>query len=157
MTDNRADLHPSTWDPALDAVIAAPKHHKVLFESERLRVLEITLEPNDEEPVHHHRWPSVFVFDQVQGPVHDFAPDGTQLPPNRDVIKAIEAWDGQGCLVVNMAPQPAGRVLNASGKTLHGTVAYHRGFWCKFPFLAPFGRRVMPFSLGQSNPRSELF
>ena len=120
MTDNRADLHPSTWDPALDAVIAAPKHHKVLFESERLRVLDVTLEPNDEEPVHHHRWPSVFVFDEVQGPVHDFAPDGTQLPPNRDVIKAIEAWDGQGCLVVNMAPQPAGRVLNASGKTLHG-------------------------------------
>jgi hypothetical protein len=120
MTDNPADLHTSTWDPALDAVIADPKHHKVLFESERLRVLDVTLEPNDEEPVHHHRWPSVFVFDQVQGPVHDFAPDGTQLPPNRDVIKAIEAWDGQGCLVVNMAPQPAGRVLNASGKTLHG-------------------------------------
>jgi hypothetical protein len=84
-------------------VIAAPKHHKVLFESERLRVLEVTLESNDEEPVHHHRWPSVFVFDQVRGPVHDFAPDGTQLPTNRDVIKAIEAWNGQGCLVVNMA------------------------------------------------------
>ena len=96
MTDHRADLHPSTWDPALDAVIAAPKHHKVLFENECLRVLDVTLEPNEEEPVHHHRWPSVFVFDQVQGPVHDFAPDGTQLPPNRDVIKAIEAWDGQG-------------------------------------------------------------
>jgi hypothetical protein len=105
---------------ALDAVIAAPKHHRVLFENERLRVLEVTLEANDEEPVHHHRWPSVFVFDQVQGPVHDVAPDGTQLPPNRDVIKAIGAWNGQGCLVVNMAPQPAGRVLNASGKTIHG-------------------------------------
>jgi hypothetical protein len=35
----------------LDAVIAAPKYHKVLFENERLRVLEVTLEPNDEEPV----------------------------------------------------------------------------------------------------------
>jgi hypothetical protein len=118
--DNSTDLTPSTWDPALDAVIAAPKHHKVLFENERLRGLEVTLEHNDEEPIHHHRWPSVFVFDQVQGPVRDFAPDGTQLPPNRDVIKAIEAWKGQGCLVVNMAPQPAGRVFNASGKTLHG-------------------------------------
>jgi len=73
MADNRADLDPSTWDLALDAVVAAPKHHKVIFENERLRVLEVTLEPNDEEPTHHHRWPSVFVFDQVQGPVHDFA------------------------------------------------------------------------------------
>jgi hypothetical protein len=69
MTDNRVDL--DSWDPALDAVVAAPKHHKVIFENERLRVLEVTLEPNDEEPIHHHRWPSVFVFDQVQGPVHD--------------------------------------------------------------------------------------
>ena len=99
---------------------AAPKHHKVLFENECLRVLDVILEPNDEEPVHHHRWPSVFVFDQIAGPIHDFSPDGWQLPPNRDVIKALEVWDGQGCLVVNMAPQPAGRVFNASGKTLHG-------------------------------------
>ena len=55
---------PSTWGPELDAVKAAPKHHKVLFENDRVRVLEVTLEPNDEEPVHHHRWPSVFVLDQ---------------------------------------------------------------------------------------------
>lgn len=111
---------PSTWDPALDAVTAAPKHHRVLFENAALRVLEVTLESGDEEPVHHHRWRSVFVFDQVQGPVHDIAPDGTVLPPNRDVLKALQAWDGKGCLVVDMAPQPAGRVLNASGKTIHG-------------------------------------
>ena len=111
---------PATWDPALDAVTAAPAHHKVLFENESLRVLEVTLEHEDEEPIHHHRWPSVFVFDQVGGPVHDIAPDGTVLPPNRDVMQAIEAWDGQGCLVVNMAPQPAGRVHNASGRTVHG-------------------------------------
>jgi hypothetical protein len=108
------------WDPALDAAVAAPKHHKVLFENEGLRVLEVTLEPNGEEPVHHHRWPSVFVFDQVKGPIHDFAPDGTQLPLNRDVVKAAQGWNGQECLVANMAPQPAGRVLNASDKTLHG-------------------------------------
>jgi hypothetical protein len=111
---------PSTWDPALDAVIAAPKHHRVLFENERLRVLEVTLAPQDEEPVHHHRWPSVFVLDQIQPPVHDIAPDGTQLPPNRDVINALETWNGKGCLVVHMAPQPAGRVLNASQTTAHG-------------------------------------
>ena len=99
MADNRADLDPSTWDPALDAVVA-PKHHKVIFENERLRVLEVTLEPNDEEPIHHHRWP-LFVFDQVQGSVHNFAPDGTKLPPNRDVMQAIQTWNGQRCLVVN--------------------------------------------------------
>ncbi len=111
---------PSTWDPALDAVVAAPRHHKVLFENDNLRVLEVTLEPNDEEPVHHHRWPSVFVLDSIKPPVHDIDPEGTRLPPNRDVIRAVEAWDGKGSLVVQMAPQPAGRVLNASDKTVHG-------------------------------------
>lgn len=111
---------PSTWDPAFDAVVAAPKHHKVLFENESLRVIEVTLPPNDEEPVHHHRWPSVFVFDAIKGPIHDMAPDGTPLPPDRDLMQALAVWDGKGCLVVNMAPQPLGRVLNASDQTLHG-------------------------------------
>jgi hypothetical protein len=120
MSDDRASLDPSSWDPALDAVVAAPANHEVLFENDQLRVLEVTLEPETEEPTHHHRWPSVFVLDRVQGPIHDLAPDGSELPPNRDVMKAIQAWDGKGCLVVNMAPQPAGRVFNASGKTVHG-------------------------------------
>ena len=120
MSNDRANSDPSTWDPAFDAVAAAPANHKVVFENDRLRVLEVILEPNEEEPTHHHRWPSVFVFDQVQGPIYDMAPDGTKLPPNRDVMQALQAWDGKGCLVVQMAPQPLGRVLNASGKTVHG-------------------------------------
>jgi hypothetical protein len=115
-----ANNDPTTWDPKLDAVAAAPKHHKVLFENENLRVLEVTLEPEDEEPVHHHRWHSVFVFDQIEGPVYDIAPDGTRLPPDRDLMQAIQTWTGKGCLVVNMSPQPAGRVHNASTKTIHG-------------------------------------
>ena len=120
MTPDRANSDPLSWDPALDAVTAAPKQHKVLFENERLRVLEVTLEGRDEEPVHHHRWSSVFVLDQVPGPVHDIAPDGTPLPPNRDVIKAIQDWNGKGCLVVRMAPQPPGRVYNPSDEVIHG-------------------------------------
>jgi len=119
-TGSIENADPAQWDPALDAVIAAPANHKVLFENDRLRVLEVILEPDEEEPVHHHRWPSVFVFDQVKGPIHDMSPDGAMLPPNRDVMQALQAWDGKGCLVVHMAPQSAGRVLNASGKTLHG-------------------------------------
>lgn len=111
---------PATWDPDLDAVAAAPRHHKVLFENDNLRVLEVILAPGDEEPVHHHRWPSVFVLDQIKPPVVDISPQGERLPPNRDVIAALGAWDGKGSLVVQMAPQPAGRVLNESDVTVHG-------------------------------------
>ena len=120
MADNRTDLDPSTWDPALDAVVAAPKHHKVIFENERLRVLEVTLEPNDEEP---DPSSSMAIGVRVRpnaGADPRLCPDGTKLPPNRDVMQAIQSWNGQGCLVVNMAPQPLGRVFNASGKTIHG-------------------------------------
>jgi hypothetical protein len=111
---------PASWDPNLDAVAAAPRHHKVLFENDNLRVLEVILAPGDEEPVHHHRWPSVFVLDQIKPPVVDFSPQGERLPPNRDVIAALGAWDGKGSLVVHMAPRPAGRVLNESDLTVHG-------------------------------------
>ena len=120
MPTNNNGADPATWDPNLDAVVAAPKHHRVIFENDKLRVLEVTLEPQDEEPLHHHRWPSVFVLDSIHGDVHDFSPDGTQLPPSRDIMRAIETWDGQSSLVVHMAPQPLGRVLNKGDKTVHG-------------------------------------
>ena len=67
MQDSSDPAHPATWDPQLDAVVAAPDHHKVIFENDKLRVLEVTLEPDDEEPLHHHRWPSVFVLDSIHG------------------------------------------------------------------------------------------
>ena len=57
------NLDTSTWDPALDAVVAAPANHKVLFENDHLRVLEVNLAPDEEEPTHHHRWRSVFVLE----------------------------------------------------------------------------------------------
>ncbi|MEZ5904561.1 MAG: hypothetical protein R3C69_05450 [Geminicoccaceae bacterium] len=31
---------PASWDPELDAVKAAPRHHKVIFENANVRVLE---------------------------------------------------------------------------------------------------------------------
>ena len=50
MTKTTDTADPASWDPALDAVAAAPKHHRVLFENDKLRVLEVTLESDDEEP-----------------------------------------------------------------------------------------------------------
>jgi len=36
------------------------------------------------------------------------------------VVRAIETWDGQSSLVVHVAPQPLGCVLNKGDKTVHG-------------------------------------
>ncbi len=47
------------WLESLDAVTAAPEHHKVLLENERVRVLDARITPGDSTPIHTHRWASV--------------------------------------------------------------------------------------------------
>jgi hypothetical protein len=42
-----------------DAVSAAPDHHKVLFEDDRVRVLETLIRPGEETAVHTHVWSGV--------------------------------------------------------------------------------------------------
>ena len=45
-----------------DAVQAAPKSHKVIFENEFVRVLEVTIPPpGTTEPMHHHHWPGFII------------------------------------------------------------------------------------------------
>jgi len=59
------DASPWPWPADLDAVTAAPKHHKLLFENERVRVLEVRIAPGELVPVHTHRWPaSIYVAKQ---------------------------------------------------------------------------------------------
>jgi hypothetical protein len=57
MTENNK----TEWLPHLDAVIAAPNNHRVLMEDQSVRVLEVTVEPGEREPLHHHRWPSIMI------------------------------------------------------------------------------------------------
>ena len=47
------------WAASLDAMIAAPDHHKILVENDRVRVLDSRVRPGDATPVHTHRWPAV--------------------------------------------------------------------------------------------------
>jgi quercetin dioxygenase-like cupin family protein len=42
----------------LDALVAAPKHHILLFENEFVRVLDTNVPPGETVPLHTHRWPS---------------------------------------------------------------------------------------------------
>jgi quercetin dioxygenase-like cupin family protein len=46
-------------DDLLDALTAAPKHHKLLFENEYVRVLDTTVGPGETVPMHTHEWQSV--------------------------------------------------------------------------------------------------
>ena len=52
------------WPDTLDAVVAAPGSHRVVFENERTRVLEVMIGTGQREPTHTHRWPSVMLVDR---------------------------------------------------------------------------------------------
>ena len=47
------------WPDSLDALVAAPLHHTLLFENARVRVLDTRIAPGQTVPVHTHRWSSV--------------------------------------------------------------------------------------------------
>ena len=46
------------WPASLDALVAAPEHHALLFENEAVRVLDTRIPPGDCTPIHTHRWPA---------------------------------------------------------------------------------------------------
>jgi hypothetical protein len=48
------------WPDSLDAVIAAPRHHMLILENDRVRVLDTHIPVGDTVPVHTHRWPAVY-------------------------------------------------------------------------------------------------
>lgn len=48
-----------------DAIGAAPDNHKVVFENEKVRVLEVVIKPGEKEPFHEH--PMFSVMDIVTG------------------------------------------------------------------------------------------
>ena len=50
------------WTPENDALIAAPQNHKLLFENDEVRVLEVTVPPGVREPLHAHRYASVLYY-----------------------------------------------------------------------------------------------
>jgi hypothetical protein len=50
---------PWPWPDDLDGPVAAAEHHRVVFENDRVRVLETVIRAGEAAPVHTHRRPSV--------------------------------------------------------------------------------------------------
>ena len=67
-----------------DAVAAAPRSHRVIFENPLVRVLEVSIPPvGESEPMHHHRWPGLFV---------DWDVGGRRCSTDRDRDTSNLAW-----------------------------------------------------------------
>jgi hypothetical protein len=59
MTSNATPTPNWPWPDSLDALIAAPAHHTLLLENEKMRVVETRIPPGQTVPLHTHRWPGV--------------------------------------------------------------------------------------------------
>lgn len=62
----------------LDAVIVAPDSHKVLFENDKIRVLEVIIESGKKEPEHIHGLSSVMIV-TLPAKIRYFNADGTSF------------------------------------------------------------------------------
>jgi|SRR5665213_995011 len=51
---------PWPWPDSLDALAAAPAHHRLVLENDRVRVLDTRIPAGDVVPVHTHRWAAVY-------------------------------------------------------------------------------------------------
>ena len=76
--------NPADWPKEKDAVVAAPKNHKVLLENEKVRVLEVTVLPGETETVHSHRWASV-LYIQTAGDFIDRDGEGKVIFDSRQL------------------------------------------------------------------------
>ena len=80
----------SGFPDGFDAVLAAPKSHKVIFENAFVRVLEVSVSPGTTVPMHHHRWPSLVLTWDTGGKtphIHYHRQDGSV----RDIPSTSEA------------------------------------------------------------------
>jgi hypothetical protein len=75
------------WPPSLDALVAAPAHHRLLFENEHVRVLDTRIDPGDRTPVHTHCWPAAHCILSWSDFVRRDA-DGTVLVDTREQATA---------------------------------------------------------------------
>lgn len=105
--------HCESEPTSLDAMTAAPDHHKVLLENDRVRVLDTHLAPGDTTPVHEHAWPAVL---HVQS-WSDFVRidrDGKVLLDSRAI-----GMNPEPGAILSGGPLPPHAVRNVGGCELH--------------------------------------
>ena len=92
--DSKSNQQEWPYPDSLDALIAAPEHHTLVFENEFVRVLDTRIAPGEVNQIHTHQWPCV-VYSQSWSDVVRRDADGNvifdtrQLPESATPPKAI--------------------------------------------------------------------
>lgn len=101
------------WPAAQDAVQAAPQNHRVIFENDKVRVLDVTVAPHTTEPVHAHCWASV-LYVMEAGKYVDHGADGRVLFDSRSLATPPELP-----MVIYKDPEAPHAVENLDDAPLH--------------------------------------
>jgi len=72
---------------SLDAMSAAPDHHEVLIENDRVRVLDTRLGPGERTPIHSHQWPAVLFIKSWSNFIR-YDPEGNVLLDSRSMLQS---------------------------------------------------------------------
>ena len=73
------------------AVIAAPEHHEVVFENDKVRVVNVLVKPGERENMHTHRWSSVFIINSFPE-VNYYLEDGSSTPRTGGRREGVPHW-----------------------------------------------------------------
>jgi mannose-6-phosphate isomerase-like protein (cupin superfamily) len=101
------------WPATQDAVQAAPQNHRVIFENDKVRVLDVTVAPHTKEPVHAHCWASVLYVIEA-GKYVDNGADGKVLFDSRSL-----ATPPKLPMVIYKDPEAPHAVENLDDEPLH--------------------------------------
>lgn len=96
-----------------DALIAAPQHHRILFENEFVRVLDTNIPPGEKTNVHTHCYPASMYFISLSDFIR-YDADGNVLLDSRSLEKM--PLDGSA---VWSNPLPAHALENVGKNELH--------------------------------------
>ena len=108
-----AEQKTCAWPASLDAPTAAPKNHRVLFENERVRVLDVVVDVGDREPLHAHCWPSV-LYVTFRGKLREWSADGKVIREVKETPPAtafpLTQW---------LEPSPPHSIENLDSQPIH--------------------------------------
>jgi quercetin dioxygenase-like cupin family protein len=103
---------PWPWPKTMDALIAAPGSHRVILENDRVRVLEVVIEPRGREPEHTHQAPSVMIIDEPAA-IRYYEGDALRFESSGDFESR------PGVRVRWMEPEGPHSVENTDGRRYH--------------------------------------
>lgn len=83
---NNSD-RPWAWAEELDALTAAPQHHRLLQENEVIRVIDTRIPPGEITALHTHKWPaSLYILSWSDFIRYDHA--GSVVMDSRNLAKS---------------------------------------------------------------------